>query len=214
MNTRIAMMLAVSLATAACQTTNAPNSIEETAVGVELPLMEEGDEPTVGYAGIVERPDGTQSRFEVVSVDDNKIRWRNSEGCEWSQSRAYARPFAPAVEWRNCGGSSGTATIEGHSGDPEWPLVVGKRWRYDATGYTGSGWDAGQECEVVGTARITTVSGTHDTYKVVCTSKWAKYTRYFSPALDAMVRYERERLAGAATDDVSELVRIEKPAGS
>jgi poly(3-hydroxybutyrate) depolymerase len=214
MQLRYLAVLAACLAVAACQTTKAPQSVKETAVGVELPPMQEGEVPAVGYTAITQRPDGTQGKYEVVNVSDKTITWRNSEGCEWSQSREYARPFAPVVEWRNCDGSSGRATIEGRSGDPAWPLVVGKKWQYQATGYTGSGWDAGQECEVVGTVRITTVSGTHDTYKVVCTSKWARYTRYFSPALDAMVRYQRERLAGAATDDESELVRIEKPAGS
>lgn len=213
MDARICAILAACLVVAACQTTKAPTTAEA-AAGLTLPPMEEAPERAVGYRVVVKRGDGTESWYELVGLTDKTRTWRNAEGCEWSQSRAYARPFAPAVAWRNCNGSSGTATIESHSGDPEWPLVVGKRWRYEATGYTGSGWDAGQECEVAGTVRITTVSGTHDTYKVVCTSKWAKYTRYFSPALGAQVRYQRERLAGAATDDESELIRIEKPAGS
>lgn len=213
MNDRVTgSILLVALALAACQTT-AP-AITGTAVDGKLPPMEEPDVPAVGTVTIIQRADGTQGRYEVAGVAEETITQRDSEGCEWTQSRAYARPFAPIVEWRNCDGSSGTTTIEGRSGDPEWPLVVGKRWRYRATGHTGSDWNAGQDCEVAGTVRITTVSGIQDTYKVVCTSKWARYTRYLSPALGAMVRYQREGLAGPVTDDESELVRVERPAGS
>jgi hypothetical protein len=214
MDPRLFIAVGACFAFTACQTTKAPITTE-TSVGVKLPPMEKVEAPSVGYKVIVRQSDGTEGHYEVVAVSDTSLVWRNAEGCEWTQSREFARPFAPSLEWRNCDGSSGTTTIEGHSGDPEWPLRVGKRWRYRATGYTGTAaWDAGQACEVAATARITTVSGTHDTYTVVCTSKWAKYTRYFSPELGAMVRYQRARLAGSVTNDESEMIRVEKPTGS
>src|SRR3546814_8488417 len=53
----------------------------------------------------------------------------------------------------------------------DWSSTCALPIWYRATGYTQSAWDAGQDCEVAGTVRIATVSGIHDTYKVVCTSK-------------------------------------------
>lgn len=203
----------ICLAVAACQTTPTPVTIE-TDVSAKLPPMEEPAEPMVGYTAVMRVADGSEIRIELVEVSEKTLAWRDSKGCEWSRSREYDWRFAPSIEWRNCRGSTGTRTIKGRTGDPVWPLEVGKRWRYQATGYTQNAWNADEGCEVAGTARIETVSGTHDTYKVVCTSQWARTTRYFSPELGDMVRYQREHLAGRASNAEGELIRIEKPAES
>ena len=209
---RIMLMLALGLMTA-CQTTTAPTTASSERT-VKLPPMSEPALESAGYATIVQVDGSKPGRHELVKVTPTRLVWQDANGCEWERSREYDRHFAPSVEWRNCNGSSGTLTIHGRSGDPEWPLELGKKWKYRATGHTQSGWSADEACEVVGTARIETVSGTHETYKVVCSSKWSRITRYYSPDLGVQVRYQRERLAGAVTDVEVEWVRRETAAES
>lgn len=202
-----------ALALAGCQTTGAP-STKEMQVSQELAPMPEPEAPRLGEVAIQQEGDGEEIRVEVTEITEDEVAFKDSTGCRWRRSRQYDLRFAPTVEWEGCSGSTGTRGIEGRSGDPVWPLEVGKSWSYSATGYTDSSWTSDTRCEVTGTARIETVGGQHDTYKVVCQSKWAKRTRYISPELGHTVRFEREALAGSATNREWELVRVEAPASS
>ena len=84
-------------------------------------------------------------------------------------TRVYANTFAPPLEFRNCGTSSGTYTTK-RIGDSIFPLSEGRSeaWRYSVSANTGYAADGTRSCEVKTTVNITVPAGTFDAYHVVC----------------------------------------------
>jgi hypothetical protein len=188
--------------------------LKEEAVAKPLPPMER-PERAVGYKTVQLR-DGKEMVSTLVAQTADTQTWSDSLGCRAVVSRVG---FAPAMEFTNCDGSSGTQAIKPLRGTP-YPLTLGNKWAYSFSGAnaTGGRWEGQRDCEVKGTARIKTGTGEHDTYKVVCEDSakdWKTiYTYYVAPALQSTVLSERRRLrywSGAPPGDTTrwELVRQE-----
>lgn len=209
---RIGYAAVAAMVLSACQT--GPTT-QEMKTALELEPMEKPPSPELGEVIVSQNGEGEKYRTKVVSVTDDLITLENSEGCRYSYAREYIWQFAPTVRWENCSGSTGQRNIESRSGDKVWPLELGKSWEFEASGYTsGNRWNSDRRCEVEGTARIETVTGKHDTYKVVCRGKWATRTYYVSPDVGRTVRFQRERLRGSITNRESEFIRVERPKSS
>jgi hypothetical protein len=127
--------------------------------------------------------------------------------------------FAPALEFTDCEGSTGTQTVTLPRGAP-YPLTVGSTWvsAYLGTNSRGDRWNGQRHCAVEGAARVKAGPAEHDTDRVVCeddagNTKTVR-TYYVSPALGIPVFQERYRVrnwVGAPPPDRAtwELVRQE-----
>jgi hypothetical protein len=189
--------------------------LKEEAVAKALPPMAR-PERAVGYK-VVQLRDGKEEVSTLLAQTADTQTWSDSSGCRAVVSRTG---FAPALEFANCeGGQTGYQTIKLLRGTP-YPLALGSKWAYSFSGTNTKGdqWEGQRECEVMGTARIKTGTGEHDTYKVVCderTRNSRTTNRYYvSPALQATVFQERRRTrnwTGAPPPDTTqwELVRQE-----
>jgi len=207
----VSAFVMAGVAVAGCANTGLKT--EEKTTKVEMSPMAEPPVDTVGTVHIWKNGDGETVRVEVVDANSERIVSERSNGCRYSRMRKYYTEFAPTIRWENCSSSSGSRKINGRSGDQVWPLKVGKTWSYDAQGSSdGNIWQSDRRCEVTKTAKIKTVSGTHDTFKVVCNSKWATQTWYISPKLGETVKFIRERKRGSVTNIEFELLRVESPA--
>jgi hypothetical protein len=183
------------------------------AVGVSLvtgcasapPLKEEAvtkplapmprPERAVGYK-LVQLRDGKEEVSTLMAQTADTQSWSNSSGCRAVFSRIG---FAPTLEFSDCEGSTGTQTVKLLRGTP-YPLALGGKWAYSYSGENtrGNKWTGVRECSVQGSARVKTVSGEHDTYKVVCDDNQgdfkATFTYYVAPALQTTVMQERYRM--------------------
>ncbi len=188
--------------------------LKEEAVAKALPPMER-PERAIGYKTVQLR-NGKEVVNTLVAQTTDTQTWSDSLGCRAVVSRVG---FAPATEFDNCDGSSGTQSIKLLRGTP-YPLTLGGKWAYSFSGANKAGgrWDGQRDCEVKSTARIKTGMGEHDTYKVVCEDSakdWKTiHTYYVSPAIQSTVLSERRRLrywTGAPPNDTTrwELVREE-----
>lgn len=182
---RTAMFVAAGLGLMSCQTTQPETSQPVTRLA---PMQKPS--PTPEGAVIHGIRNGNPSATKVVKSDDN-IMVYDRGGCisTIDHTRGY---FAPEVRWENCNGSSGRVMFHGKSGNI-WPLQVGKSEEYSATASSRGTWNATRTCEVERQVRITTHTGAHDTFEVVCRSKWATRTYYMSPKLGRFVKYTRRK---------------------
>lgn len=165
-------------------TCNAWAELEVLQTGIQLAPAEK---PADRGAGSVWRAlkDGEPYAVTTISVTDTSETFEDSDGCKWTRPKDF---YAPSTEWANCGGRDGSASVR-LSGEV-FPLQVGKSWSYDVDG---GNWRTSRDCEVEDTARVKTVIGEHDTFKIVCTDKWNTRTRYYSPKLGTSVFLERNR---------------------
>jgi hypothetical protein len=188
--------------------------LKEETVTQSLPPMAQ-PERAIGYKTVQLR-DGREEVNTLVAQTGDTETWTNSSGCRAVVSRTG---LDPALEFANCEGSTGTHTIKLLRGTP-YPLTAGGKWAYSFSGSNTSGgrWEGQRDCEVKGAARITTGTGPHDTYKVVCedvAKDWKTiYTYYVAPKIESTVLSERRRLrywTGAPPTDTTrwELVRQE-----
>jgi hypothetical protein len=188
--------------------------LKEEAVSGALPPLPR-PERAVGYK-VVNLRDGKEEVSTLVAQTADTQTWLESSGCRAIVPRTG---FAPALEFANCEGSTGTQVVKLLHGTP-YPLVAGGKWAYSYAGRNtrGNEWSGRRECEVKGPARVKTATGEHDTYKVVCEDRQSDVntvrTYYVSPPLQATVFLERYRVrfwAGAPPPDRTkwELVRQE-----
>jgi hypothetical protein len=172
-------------------------------------------ERAVGYKTVQLR-DGKEVVNTLMAQTADTQTWSDSLGCRAVVSRIG---FAPAMEFTNCEGNTGTQSVKLLRGTP-YPLTVGGKWAYSYSGANTKGdqWQGQRDCEVMGTSKVKTGIGEHDTYKVVCneSTKSSKTinTYYVSPALQSTVFQERRRIrywSGAPPPDTTkwELVRQE-----
>ena len=144
--------------------------------------------------------DGSPYQMTYVSVTGTSETIRESDGCMWTRPKSF---YAPSTEWTNCTSRDGKATVELKR--PIFPFHVGKTWAFNVDA---GRWRTSRECTVLDTARVRTVSGEHDTFKIVCKDRWNTRTRYYAPKLGTMVYYERHhRKRGQRTK--YELIKIE-----
>jgi hypothetical protein len=177
---------------------------EETVSGPVPPLAR--PERAVGYKVVNVRDGGKEESSTLVEQTADTQTWQDSLGCRAVVLRIG---FAPASEFANCEGSTGTQVVKLLNGSP-YPLGTGGKWAYSYSGRNtrGNEWSGRRECEVKGPARVKTAIGEHDTYKVVCEDRQADQnvvrTYYVSPALQQTVFQERYRVrfwAGAPPPD-------------
>lgn len=172
-------------------------------------------ERAVGYKVVTLR-DGKEEVSTLIEQTVDTETWLNSTGC---RAVVLRTGFAPALAFDNCEGETGTQTVKLLRGTP-YPLTLGGKWAYSYSGTNSRGdqWSGQPSCEVAGTARVKTVSGEHDTYKVACedTTRSSKTFRtyYVSPELQASVLQDRYRVrywSGAPPPDRTkwELVKHE-----
>jgi hypothetical protein len=202
---RSAMFLAAGFGLISCQTTQQEPSQTVTRLA---PMQK--PKPTPVGAVVHGVRNGSPSATEVVKVDGN-VRVYDREGCVVTHDETHGY-FAPEVSWENCNGRSGRFIFHGKSGNI-WPLQLGKSVEYRATGKTDNTWPATRTCEVEDQVRIKTHIGTHDTFKVVCRSKWATRTYYMSPELGRSVKYTRRKAhpESETTRLDWEFTRVESP---
>ena len=164
--------------------------------------MDEVQEHAGWKAGTVWKglKDGSPHQMTHVSVTGTSETIRESDGCMWTRPKSF---YAPSTEWTNCTSRDGKATVELKR--PIFPFHVGKTWAFNVDA---GRWRTSRECTVLDTARVRTVSGEHDTFKIVCKDRWNTRTRYYAPKLGTMVYYERHhRKRGQRTK--YELIKIE-----
>lgn len=128
----------------------------------------------------------------TLSLDRGILTRRRSDGCEWTGS---AKGFAPAIRWSDCEGvEAGTQRVDGPNGEI-WPLRVGNNFNFPFRGSrpNGDSWQGTRHCEVESQVHIDTVTGGHDTFKVVCEDRWTKRTWYLSPKIGRTVCFVRLR---------------------
>lgn len=155
---------------------------------------------------------GARAWHEVIAKKNGLVTFKASYGCVWRKRDL----FSPPVEWRNCDGYSGTQKILATKASP-WPLKAGRSFSYTIKGSDdhGNSWRTVQRCRVVGRFAVTTLSGPHDTYKVVCTDDWLHQVWYWSPALGEWVKYirnHRERGRECDSDMLRRLPAASQPA--
>ena len=202
---RSAMVGAAGLALMSCQTTQPETSQPVTRLA---PMQKPNRLPEGAVIHGVRN--GTPSAIEVVKVDGNLTVGKRGD-CVFNHDWSHGY-FAPEVSWENCNGRSGRHIFHGKSGNI-WPLQVGKSETYRATGKTRNTWPAARTCEVEDQVRIKTHIGTHDTFKVVCRTKWATRTSYVSPKIGRTVKStKRKAHPESRTERVDwELTRVELP---
>lgn len=148
----------------------------------------------------------------TVSQDSGMVRQRSSDGCQWYM---IAWGFAPPAEWNACDSTgSGTQKLTEVDGDV-WPLEVGKKMSYSFHGSNEAGkiWFGTRDCSVEEQVRIKTVSGAHETFKVVCNDPWTTRTWYVSPEVGATVYFVHyPKTKNEAT--VMEMTKFEKASPS
>ena len=197
---------AVALLLGACETTGIS---DEVALTTPLAPMEK---PTLdaGHTWHWLRDGEKEVTSSVVAVDGDMITGQTSEGCQWT---SLAWGFAPGTKWSGCAPfTDGEQKITGVDGGL-WPLEVGKSVSYTFSGSNknGDSWDGTRRCNVAAATRVKTISGEHDTYKVVCNDPWTDRVWYISPALEEAVYFERYRKTRNERMK-QELIRVEKEA--
>ena len=178
---------AFALALSACQ----GGLPEEMATATELAPMAR-PEINVGDKRYSLKDGETEVVTTAVAVNDDGVKFSSSLGCEWTE---IGWGFAPSTQWSNCSPwKDGTQKITATRGDL-WPLKVGNEVSYDLTGTDtgGDSWKTTRNCKVEKQARITTVSGEYDTFKVVCRDEWTNRTWYMSPDAKTDVEFVRTR---------------------
>jgi hypothetical protein len=121
-------------------------------------------------------------------------------GCSWTADGW----FAPAVNYSDCGGFTGSQEIQ-KTGDI-WPLEVGKTESYQVNGKSSDGqetWQTTRNCEVKSAVLVSLEDRQLPTYEVVCTDKWNTRTWYVSPELGQPVKYKRYSNSRGLLDDIS-----------
>jgi len=129
------------------------------------------------------------SADKLISTNGSIQTWQDNEGCVWTKDISLGF-FSPYISWTTCHNKTGSLRVHGKSGNI-WPLKVGNLVEYTVKGRNvgGGSWSANRRCKVDKQVRITTHTGTYDTFKVICRTKW--YTRiwYMSPKIGASVKY-------------------------
>ncbi len=170
----------------------APMPKPEYRVGLKMHFVKDGEKTTF---------------YAVTAKDAGTISLENHRGCSWTKSDSV---FAPSTKWNNCKAANATQKVE-VKGSDIWPLKVGNKVQYKFKGSDDSGqtWSSVRKCKVKKQVRIKTVSGEHDTYKVVCVDKWNTHTYWMSPELKAFVRYEKKHISRGTK--VWETTKVEWP---
>ena len=125
---------------------------------------------------------GKQESGSVVQVSNGVAVYQGSDGCTYA--RNAANPFAPSVQWKDCGGYTGTMEIVSSEGSI-LPLQVGaaQTWVGKGTNDSGDTWDDTRTCTVVGVENVTVPAGTFDAFKVDCQASFRDRTYYYAPEI-------------------------------
>ena len=176
---------------------------QQTAVKAELPLGQAPPAYVAGYQSTWRNKDGSEVTFEVTGVEGRTISVQTSWGCSY---KAHSDGLAPALAWKDCGGSPGTHTVK-RIGNI-YPLQVGntESWKYRGKNKKGNKWSGTRKCTVKGTINVTVPAGNFDTYFVVCTEKGARYEWHYSPELRKMVITSKVPKGGSGGGWYRELV--------
>jgi len=148
------------------------------------------DQRPVGWEWHYIDQQGKAGYMRKVAESEQTASYKRSDGCQWTRE---VRGFAPATIWSNCP-STGVAKVEFSGGDI-WPLKVGNKFSYKMQGKSSFfkfNWNGDRICEVRYGVRVKTVSGTHDTYKVVCIERWGTRSWWLSPDVGTAVAYQQE----------------------
>jgi hypothetical protein len=168
--------------------------VKEEALTKPLAPMQRA-ERSIGYK-LVQLRDGKEEATTLVAKTAETETWTTTSGCRYVVARTG---FAPPLEFSDCEGNTGSHTVKLLSGTP-YPLALGGKWAYSYSGQNAKGnkWTGRRDCSVQAAMRVKTVSGEHDTYKVVCDDNQgdfkASHTYYVSPALQTTVIQERYRV--------------------
>ncbi len=149
---------------------------------------------------------GKPGFMRKVAGDDAIESYERSDGCSWTRT---SRGFAPATVWSNCP-SSGKSTVTVTS-DSLWPLDIGNKITYQMKGNSSliaRAWSSKRSCEVVGAVKVKIVSGTYDTFKVICKERWGTRTWWLSPEVGTAVAYEQKtRRNGLIRQEMTKIVK-------
>ena len=168
--------------------------------------------PAVGYRGVgwewhyIDQ-DGKPGHMRKVAGTSDTASYIRSDGCKWT------RPilgFAPAIAWDNCP-SSGKSEVKLIAGKI-WPLKLGNTFAYQIQGASSlfsKVWKAKRKCKVDSQVKIQTVSGIHDTFKLVCKERWGTRTWWLSPKVGTAVAYQQKTIRGKLI--IQEMTKIVTP---
>ncbi|MEM0989688.1 MAG: hypothetical protein AAGK00_12455 [Pseudomonadota bacterium] len=157
----------------------------------------------VGDVFVWQHQDGSQRWVKVIAQTATEITLESETGCT---RRVRRDGFAPATEWRQCGGASGSHTAERIT-PSILPLAHGRseRWRFSGTNSDGDEWDGVRTCSVVGAASVTVPAGIFDTHHVRCENPWLVY-EWFVRADGVTVQWARTAKTGSR--DQNRLARL------
>ena len=143
------------------------------------------------------------------SIDSEKYRIRDSEGCSWTRMTGM---FAPPLKYYDCYQErSATEEIIGTMGNP-WPLSETTEFQYEFTGKYDDGF--GEEwryCKVDQQVRVKVPAGEFDTFKLVCEDDWNRLTYWISPHLGHHVAFRHKNKSFLSRSYMLELVKVVSP---
>ncbi len=182
-------------------------ALEELEPLENLPPMAGPDTRAIGWQWHYIDEKGEPGFMEKVAGNDSVASYERTDGCTWTRSTSG---FAPATKWSNCP-STGTSSVDKLS-DSLWPLKVGNSIEYRIQGTSSllsRAWSSKRNCKVVKAVKIKTVSGIHDTFKVICEERWGTRTWWLSPTVGTAVAYEQETRRNGYLRQ--EMIKIVKP---
>jgi len=169
-------------------------ALEELEALTELAPMPGPDKRNLGWEWHFIDQHGKPGNMRKIHGTKTMASYTRSDGCRWTRP---VLGFAPASVWANCP-SSGKAKVEFAGGDI-WPLKVGNHFTYKTSGTSslfGTSWNNKRDCKVKYSVKIRTVSGEHDTFKVVCEERWGTRTWWLSPKVGTAVAYQQKTFRG------------------
>ncbi len=148
---------------------------------------------------------GKEGMSTFIAQKGEEFSYEDTDGCKFTV-RGF-KTFSPAVKWSGCKSADGKHFVK-FKGGTIWPLKVGNKFKYWASGNNNNGdsWTLTRKCKVKEQVRVKTISGEYDTYKVICDDKYATRTWWVSPTLNATVLYKNVHIRRGAR--VQEMTRI------
>ncbi len=169
-------------------------------IKAKLPPMEQ---PAAWNTGrkVLMMEDGKEGSETLVAIDGGMLTFEKHNGCRFSRDQSL---FTPSLNWSKCSPfDDGTQTYK-LKGDI-WPLVAGKKWKYQRSGLNKAGitWNHGTTCKVDKKIyRVKTDYGEWDTSKVKCSDKSTDRTWYMSPEIGNWVYRERDHIRAGAQKQI------------
>lgn len=168
--------------------------------------------PEVG-SKLVSMQNGEEVIRTYTAKDENTLSAELSGGCKFTDPifPNSLIELTPSLNWENCGGGTGKGKATVKAKGELFPLAKGNKIVFDVQGESSNGdkWKNQRSCKVKGKYRVNTLSGDHDTWKIVCKHKRFKQTIYYSPELGQSVVFDKKHYTNRKGSYIREYIRTE-----